>query len=92
MIEIGSKADILKIRNPLTKLIITKAIHKAIKNKFGIDALVSIKDLGISTNSDGSVFIDVQVSANLAPGTLNTIAAMIKDDTGDTTTKGLKNA
>lgn len=92
MAEIGAEEDVLKIRNPLTKLIITKAIHKAIKNKFGINALISIKDLGISTNPDGSVFIDVQASANLAPGTLNTIAAMIKDDTGDATMKGLKNA
>lgn len=78
MVEIGVEEDILKIRNPLTKLIITKAIHKAIKNKFGIDALVSIRDLGISTNPDGSVFIDVQAFANLAPGSLNTIAEIIE--------------
>lgn len=88
MIEIGAEEDVLKIRNPLTKLIITKAIHKAIKNKFGINALISIKDLDITTHSDGSALIDIQASANLAPGTLNTIAAMIKDDTG----KGLKHA
>ena len=31
MAEIGAEEDVLKIRNPLTKLIITKAIHKAIK-------------------------------------------------------------
>lgn len=78
MVEIGAEEDILKIRNPLTKLIITKAIHKAIKNKFDIDALVSIKDLGISTHPDGSVFLDVQASANLAPGSLNTIAEIIE--------------
>lgn len=92
MAEIGAGEDVLKIRNPLTKLIITKAIHKAIKNKFGINALISIKDLDITTHSDGSALIDIQASANLAPGTLNTIAAMIKDDTGDTASKGLKNA
>lgn len=92
MAEIGAGEDVLKIRNPLTKLIITKAIHKAIKNKFGINALISIKDLNITTHSDGSALIDIQASANLAPGTLNTIAAMIKDDTGDTALKGLKNA
>ena len=92
MAEIGAEEDVLKIRNPLTKLIITKAIHKAIKNKFGINALISIKDLDITTHPDGSALIDIQASANLAPGTLNIIAAMIKDDTGDTALKGLKNA
>ena len=48
MAEIGAEEDVLKIRNPLTKLIITKAIHKAIKIDFFFIINLSFKNIKLS--------------------------------------------